>query len=87
MNCPKDVVEFVTEWWEFRGSVATTIAAWRRLKTDYPKGYLLTYCHPQEIAQGAAAMQEICQSLETIASMRPNKAERLAGWETKGRRG
>ena len=73
MNCPKDVVRFVTEWWELGGNIGTTIAALRRLKADYPSSYLRAYCHPQETAQADAAMQEICQYLESISRMRPNK--------------
>ena len=70
MNCPEDVVQFVTDWWELSGNIITTLAALRRLKDSYPRDYLLTFCHANEIADGAAALQEICQYFETIASIR-----------------
>jgi hypothetical protein len=70
MNCPEDVVQFVTDWWELSGNIITTLAALRRLKDSYPKDYLLTFCHPNEIADGAAALEEIYQYFEAIARMR-----------------
>ena len=54
MSCPEDVVQFVTDWWELSGNIITTLAALRRLKDSYPRDYLLTFCHPNEIADGAA---------------------------------
>jgi hypothetical protein len=73
MNCPKDVVEFVTEWWELSGNIVTTLAALRRLKEAYPRDYLFTFCQPDEIVNGAAALQEICAYLESIAGIGQGK--------------
>ncbi|HTM89799.1 MAG TPA: hypothetical protein VL155_16465 [Terriglobales bacterium] len=67
MAGPENAVEFVTEWWEVSGKLATTLAALRRIKDIYPKHYLLTFCHPQEIAIRAAALQEICDFFDGIA--------------------
>lgn len=73
MNCPKDAVDFVTEWWELSGNIVTTLVALRRLKKAYPSDYLLTFCQPDEIANGAAAWQEICAYLESIARIGQEK--------------
>jgi hypothetical protein len=73
MNCPKDAVEFVTEWWELSGNIITTLAALRRLKEAYPRDYLVTFCPPDEIVNGAAALQEICAYLESIARIAQEK--------------
>jgi hypothetical protein len=32
MDCPKNAVEFVTEWWEVSGNIVTTLAALRLKK-------------------------------------------------------
>lgn len=73
MNCPEDVVQFVTEWWELSGNIATAVTALHRLKETYPTYYLHTFCHPHEVAQGAAAMLEICRYLETVAEVSHGK--------------
>ena len=71
MACPEDAVEFVTEWWEVSGNLATTLVALRRIKDTYPKNYLLTFCHPEELAIRAAALQEICDFFDSIALTGP----------------
>ena len=71
MACPENAVEFVTEWWEVSGKLVTTLTALRRIKDTYPKNYLLTFCHPQEIAIPAAALQEICDFFDGIAPTDP----------------
>lgn len=73
MTCPENAVGFVTEWWELNGNLVTTLAALRRIKDTYPKNYLLTFCHPEEIAIRAAALQEICDFFDGIAVTRPNQ--------------
>ncbi|HKW25039.1 MAG TPA: hypothetical protein VJN48_04605 [Terriglobales bacterium] len=69
MECPKNVVEFVTEWWELSGNIVTTLAALRRIKEAYPSDYVSMFCPTDEIASGAAALQEICAFLENLARM------------------
>lgn len=64
MDRPKNAVKFVTEWWELSGNIVTTLAALRSLKKGYPSEYLSRFCQPDEIASGAAALQEICAFLE-----------------------
>jgi hypothetical protein len=71
MNCREDVLKFMTEWWELRVNMVSTVAAFRRLQAAYPKSFLFAYCHPREIAQGAAAMQEICEYLESLVREHP----------------
>ncbi|HKC71320.1 MAG TPA: hypothetical protein VKB60_06840 [Terriglobales bacterium] len=68
MDCPENAVEFVTEWWELSGNIATTLAALRRIKEAYPSDYVSMFCQPHEIAGGAAALQEICNFLENLAA-------------------
>jgi hypothetical protein len=65
MNCPEDAVEFVADWWELNGNIVTTLQALRRLRNAYPRDYLRTLCPAEELASGAAALQEICHYLET----------------------
>lgn len=67
MDRPKNAVKFVTEWWELSGNIVTTLAALRRLKESYPSDYVSMFCQPDEIASGAAALQEICAFLENLA--------------------
>ncbi len=73
MDCPKNAVEFVTDWWELSGNIVTTLAALRRLKAAYPSDYLLTFCHADEIVSGAAALQEICAFLDDLAQANEKK--------------
>ncbi len=73
MDCPEHAVEFVTEWWELSGNIVTTLAALRRIKEAYPSYYLSKFCPPDEIASGAAALQEICAFLENLARGSPEK--------------
>ena len=73
MDRREDAVEFVTEWWELSGNIVTTLAALRRLKSAYPTHYLLAFCHPEELASRAAALQEICEYLEHLTRGRPQK--------------
>ena len=73
MDCPKNAVEFVTEWWELNGNIATTLAALRRIKKAYPSDYVSMFCQPDEIAVGAAALQEICNYLENLAALGSQK--------------
>ena len=67
MDCPKNAVAFVTEWWELSGNIATTLATLRRIKQAYPNDYLSRFCPPDQITSGAAALQEICAFLESLA--------------------
>lgn len=67
MDYPKHAVQFVTEWWELSGNIVTTLAALRRIREAYPSDYLSRFCPPDEIASGAAALQEICAFLENLA--------------------
>jgi hypothetical protein len=79
MECPKNAVEFVTEWWELSGNIVTTLAALRRLKQAYPSDYLFMFCPRNEIANRAAALQEICAFVEYLARVgQENAASRLA---------
>ena len=68
MTLPENAVEFVTEWWELSGNLVTTLAALRRIKNTYPRNYLSAFCHPQEIAIRAAALQEICNFFDSLAT-------------------
>ena len=77
MSCPENAVEFVTEWWELSGNLVTTLAALRRIKDTYPRNYLSTFCRPQEIAIGAAALQEICDFFDGIAV--PRSQQQIPG--------
>lgn len=67
MGHPEKAVEFVTEWWKLSGDIVTTLSALQRLRQTYPKEYLLSFCPPQEVANRAAALQEICGFLEEIS--------------------
>jgi hypothetical protein len=60
-------VEFVIEWWELSGNIVTTLAALRRIREAYPSDYVSMFCQPEEIGNGAAALQEICAFLENLA--------------------
>ena len=73
MDCPKNAVEFVTEWWELSGNIATTLAALRRIKKAYPSDFVSMFCQPDEITVGAAALQEICNYLENLAGVDSQK--------------
>jgi hypothetical protein len=73
MDCPKNSVEFVTEWWELSGNIATTLAALRRIREAYPSDYVSMFCQLDEIAGGAAALQEICSYLENLAAVGSQK--------------
>jgi hypothetical protein len=61
MKCPDNAVQFVADWWELSGNIITTVAAFQRLREVYPQEYLAVLCPPQEVANRAAALQEICQ--------------------------
>lgn len=67
MDHPDKAVEFVTEWWKLTGEIFTTLSALQRFKQVYPREYLLSFCSPREVANRAAALQEICSFLEDIA--------------------
>jgi len=75
MDCPKNAVEFVTEWWELSGNIVTTLAGLRRIKEAYPSDYVCMFCQPDEIASGAAALHEICSFLEDLARVGQENAE------------
>lgn len=68
MDHPEKAVEFVTEWWKLSGDIFTTLSALQRLKQTYPREYLLSLCPPGEVANRAAALQEICSFLEEISN-------------------
>ena len=70
MDCPKNAVEFVTEWWELNGNIATTLAALRRIKKAYPSDYVSMFCQPDEIAGGvhALALQTLTQEESSAAA-------------------
>lgn len=67
MNYRDKPAEFIAEWWQLTGDIATTLSALQRFKQSYPREYLLSFCCPREIATRAAALQEICSFLEDLA--------------------
>jgi hypothetical protein len=66
MDYPDDAVEFVADWWELSGNIVTTLAAFRHLKRLYSEEYLTAFCPSKEVADRAAALQEICRYFEAL---------------------
>ena len=67
MSYRDNAAEFMADWWQLSGSIVTTLSALQRFKQTYPREYLLSFCHPREIATRAAALQKICGFLEDLA--------------------